>query len=127
MKSSVNATILIGGLITLFFLRDGLKEGLSIAGGVLFSLLNLYLWWRLIQEIITPTKRSGRNIAGVAVLKFFVLWGAFIAVMAFDWASPMHLGIGFTVLLFVFAMKGFGRWIVDYFNLKPESTQRGND
>ena len=117
VKSSINATALLGGLLTLFFLGYGLKEGLSIAGGVLFSLANIYLLWKLIQEIITTEERSRKNIAGLVVLKFVVLWGVFITVMALQWGSPLHMGIGFTVLLFVFGAKGFGRWIIEYFEM----------
>jgi len=119
-KSSMTVTLLLGGLATMYFLTDGLKSGLSVAGGVFFSLANLLLLWKLIQELITTGERSGVNIAGVAVLKFIVLWGAFIAVMALGWASPIHLGIGFTILLFVFAMKGFGQWLIDYFKSSEE-------
>jgi Kef-type K+ transport system membrane component KefB len=116
----MTVTLLLGGLATMYFLTDSLKSGLSVAGGVFFSLANLLLLWKMIQELITTGERSGVNVAGVAVLKFIVLWGAFIAVMALGWASPIYLGIGFTILLFVFAMKGFGQWLIDYFKSSEE-------
>lgn len=119
IRSSINITILLGGILTLYFLQYGLKIGLSVAGGVLFSVLNLFLLWKLIQEIITNEPRSKTNIAGVVFLKFVILWGVFIAAMAFGWASPIHLAIGFSVFLFVVSMKGFGRWIIEYFGMGP--------
>lgn len=115
VRSSINATLLIGALVTLYFLMQDLRDGLSVAGGVLFSIANLYFLWKLIEEIITNEEKKSSNIAGLVTLKFLILWGLFIAVMAFGWASPLHLGIGFTVLLFVFSMKGFGQWMIDYF------------
>ncbi len=116
----MTVTLLIGAFATMYFLADSLKSGLSVAGGVLFSLANLFLLWKLIEELISTGEKSGANIAGVAVLKFIVLWGVFIGVMALNWASPIHLGIGFTILLFVFAMKGFGQWLIEYFKSSEE-------
>lgn len=119
IRSSIKITILLGALLVVYFLQYGWKAGLSVAGGVLFSVLNLFFLWKLIQEIITNEPRSKTNIAGVVFLKFVVLWGAFIAAMAFGWASPIHLAIGFSVFLFVLSMKGFGRWIIEYFGMGP--------
>ncbi|MBU1023977.1 hypothetical protein KKB99_06805 [bacterium] len=123
VKSSINATFVVGGLLTVYFLTIGWQEGLSVAGGVLFSLANLYFLWKLIQEVITTEEKSKSNIAGVVFLKFIVLWGALIAAMAYGWASPVHFAIGFTVLLAVLALKGFGRWIVYYFNMTGKTTE----
>jgi hypothetical protein len=119
IRSSLKISIMLGVILTLYFLQYGLAVGLSVAGGVLFSVLNLYFLWKLIQEIVTTGPRSKTNIAGVMFLKFVILWGTFIAVMAFGWASPLHLAIGFSVFLFVLSMKGFGRWIIDYFGMGP--------
>jgi len=115
LKSSINITIFIGAILSMYFLQFSLKDGLSILGGVLFSIANIYLLWKLVQEVITTEERNAGNIAGLVVLKFLILWGAFIAVMALGWGSPVHLAIGFSVLLAVFSLKGFGGWMINYF------------
>jgi Kef-type K+ transport system membrane component KefB len=115
VKTSVIYTLILGVIISLYFIGVGLKQGLSVAGGMVFSLLNLWLMWKLIQETITLEDRKRSNIAGLVVLKFIILWGGFIALMALNILSPIHFAIGFTILLFVFSMKAFGRWMVDYF------------
>ena len=118
VKSSIYITIFLGAILSMYFLQFTLKDGLSIAGGVLFSIGNIYLLWKLIQEIITTEQRSHSNIAGLLILKFVILWGAFIAIMALGWGSPIHLAVGFSVLLAVFALKGFGGWLVNYIGVK---------
>lgn len=120
IKSSVQITLLLGALLTLYFLFSDFKNGISIAVGVLFSLGNIYLLWRLIQETIKEGERSKKNIAGLLVLKFIILWGGVIALMAVNIVNPLFFAIGFSVILFVFAMKGFGSWFYSYFLLQKK-------
>jgi len=115
IKSSVQITLFLGALLTLYFLFSDFKNGISIAVGVLFSLGNIYLLWRLIQETVKEGERSKKNIAGLLVLKFIILWGGVIVLMALNIVSPLFFAIGFSVILFVFAMKGFGSWFYSYF------------
>jgi len=107
--------LFLGALLTLYLLLISLKFGLSAAVGVIFSLLNIYLLSRLIRETIKEGERDKRNIAGLLILKFLVLWGGTIVLLAIGWIDPLFFAIGFSVILLVFALRGFGGWLYGYF------------
>lgn len=126
IRSSLSVTLIIGGLLTLVVIFDtGLKEGLSLAGGVAFSLFNIYFLWLIIRETITTKKTSGAIVAFWIFMKFIVLWGGFITLMRLNIIHPIFFVIGFTVLILIFGMKALNRWLIEHYQL--EENDNGKD
>jgi hypothetical protein len=104
-RTSIRLGIVTGIPLTYYF---GLAAGAGWLAGIAWSLVNLVLIASVVRRVLAD-ERDKRAIALALAVKFPVLYGAGLVLLAVLRLPPGWLVAGFTWPLFVAVMKAAGR------------------
>ena len=104
-KTSIVLGIVTGIPLTTYF---GLMAGAAWVAGIAWSLVNLVMTAALVQRVLSD-QRDKRTIVSALAVKFPVLYGAGLVLLAVLHLPAAWLVAGFTWPLFVAVMKAAGR------------------
>lgn len=121
-KTSVVLGIIIAVPFATYF---GLMAGAAWLCGIAWSLVNLAVIASVIRRVLRDGPRDRRGIVMAMAVKFPVLYGAGLVLLAVLRLPAAWLVAGFTWPLFVAVMKAAGRAYVGLDETGPEHSRAG--
>lgn len=110
----INRTLRTTGIILLIFFPFGIYylgfyPALAVFSGGIWGMVNLLLLTRLVRAAIRPEGADKGIVAGVALVKFPLLYAAGYFLVTTTVFDPLEVLIGFSVLLAVIVLKIIAR------------------
>ncbi|MBU8933677.1 MAG: hypothetical protein KOO62_06685 [candidate division Zixibacteria bacterium] len=99
--------LLIGLVFCLYYL--GIYPALAIFSAGVWSMVNLMFLAALVRAALRPDEVDKMRVAGLAFLKFPLLYVSGYFLLKVPVFDPIHLIIGFSVILAVVVLKVVGR------------------
>ena len=110
----INRTLRTTGIILLIFFPFGIYylgfyASLAVFSGGIWAMVNLLLLTRLIRAAVRPEGADKGIVAGVALVKFPLLYAAGYFLVTTTIFDPLEVLIGFSLLLAVIVLKIIAR------------------
>jgi hypothetical protein len=110
----IDRTLRTTGLILLAFLPFGIYyfgfySALAVFSGGVWGIINFIFLSSLVRTAIHPGEIDKLKVAGLALVKFPLLYVSGYFLLKVPQFEPLHLVIGFSLLLAVMVLKVLGR------------------
>jgi len=105
----------------------GFYDGLAVLSAGIWSMINLFFLAALVRTVLRPDNVDKLAAAGLAFIKFPLLYAAGYFLLTTSVFRPVPLVIGFTTVLAVMALKAVSRAMLglDNNSINQESSTRG--
>ncbi len=118
IKRSIKASLIVAVIFTPFlYLYTGSNFTYGFIAGAAWNIVNVFLLFHLVTNLITPVA-SNKGFGLIAgVIKFPLLYGAGYAVIRYTDVSLYGILAGFSLILFIFALKALGTFYTNVIGL----------
>lgn len=106
MRMSAALTLLGSLFVLLYF---GAWQSLAFLSGATWTLINMHFLTALVKAVLIPGEIDKLQVAGVAMIKFPLLYISGYFLVTFEYFPALFLMIGMSVFLFVVVLKALGR------------------
>lgn len=101
------ALTLLGALFVLPYF--GAWQALAFLSGAVWTLINMYFLTALVKAVLTGGEIDKLQVAGIALIKFPMLYLSGYFLVTFERFDAMFLLVGMSVFMFVVILKALGR------------------
>ncbi len=115
--------LLIGLLFGLYYF--GLWPALAFFSGGIWGMVNIIFLTGLVRATIRPDKADTMKAAGLAIIKFPLLYLAGYFLLKVPQFDPLHLLAGFSLLFVVLVLKVVGRAVLGMDETDRQPTNPG--
>lgn len=122
LKTAGVASVLVA-LILLYYY--GLPTAVSFLSGGIWSIVNLIFLSSLIRNAIRPDGIDKLTVAGLAIIKFPLLYAAGYFLLVNEYLPLIPLIIGFSLTLIVLVLKAVSRALLKLDLFNQEQGNRG--
>ncbi|HZX48639.1 MAG TPA: hypothetical protein VFF47_05420 [Nitrospirota bacterium] len=122
IKRSIRTSVIVAViLIPFLYLYLGSTFTYGFIAGAAWNIVNVFLLFHLITNLITPAE-SNKGLGVIAgVIKFPLLYGAGYIVIRYTDVSLYGILAGFSLILLIFALKALGIFYTNVIGLKSRS------
>ena len=126
----IQRTLKTTGIVLLFtFLIGlyyfGLYPSLAYLSAGVWSMLNLMFLTALVRKALHPDKIDKITVAGLAFIKFPLLYGAAYFLFTVEIFQPVPLFIGLSMVILIMVTKAVSRAMLNLDVVKQENSSRG--